>query len=683
MKECDLMNTEFAKALIYAGPEIHAVGLVVNIQERSSLQLQLMIGLLHELKIDMKHVVIIFTHGDSLLSKPTPTDLRRRCELRCELLPQHVQGLQCMTKLLKDVENRFIVVENLQVRERNIIMEQLFRHIDSIAVHPMTNNTFHKSLEWWNKLTAKCKKEERELKDAKDRLLTLQTQCTKTDLEELRSTCSRLEEEQSALTSNRGQIDDIENTLAEMRRVKCKISQVTTESAPVVEELRRIEEEEWTLRQQEDMLKELKGKLKRSFEEKVEDFMSACANVISHREEGISTLENAADEIDKLMKAASGAKVAGYSAGIIGAAIFTVGAGLLLGGITAPAAIPILAIGGTIGAAGSVTAIGGTIGQLVKKSKIMKRAKEWLKNNKRMCEALIDTHDRLSEEYDHVVEVFPCSEAEFKLPRGIGRIGEIVSTWKGIMQHGGKEATNLVVTAALSSVGVAQGVLEGFDAGAEVSALAVKIAAKAAGGVAVGLSAVVIVLDLGFLVKSSYELNKIRKGLHTKASQALLDLASAVREENNLLREAHGHCIARSGVSDHEAYTICNPSLGTDDRLQGGLAEDLESDSNCLVEPAMSGDHVSIEEDKRVEHDGDDESMIPLETADDQHPSEIYLEPSTAGISASQLNIQEDRDTESDSDSSADSGSTSIIGLDDVPETNVSATTDGHTCIIS
>ena len=92
MKECDLMNTEFAKAHIYAGPEIHAVGLVVNIQERSSLQLQLMIGLLHELKIDMKHVVIIFTHGDSLLSKPPPTDLIRRCELRCELLPQHVQG---------------------------------------------------------------------------------------------------------------------------------------------------------------------------------------------------------------------------------------------------------------------------------------------------------------------------------------------------------------------------------------------------------------------------------------------------------------------------------------------------------------------------------------------------------------------------------------------------------------
>lgn len=615
MKECDLMNTEFAKALIYAGPEIHAVGLVVNIQERSSLQLQLMIGLLHELKIDMKHVVIIFTHGDSLLSKPTPTDLRRRCELRCELLPQHVQGLQCMTKLLKDVENRFIVVENLQVRERNIIMEQLFRHIDSIAVHPMTNNTFHKSLEWWNKLTAKCKKEERELKDAKDRLLTLQTQCTKTDLEELRSTCSRLEEEQSALTSNRGQIDDIENTLAEMRRVKCKISQVTTESAPVVEELRRIEEEEWTLRQQEDMLKELKGKLKRSFEEKVEGFTSACANVITHREEGISTLENAADEIDKLMKAASGAKVAGYSAGFIGAVIFTVGAGLLLGGITAPAAIPILAIGGTIGAAGSVTAIGGTIGQLVKKSKIMKKAKEWLKDNKRMCEVLIDTHGRLSEEHEHIIELFSCSEAEFELPRGIVRIGEIVSTWKEIMQHGGKEATNFVVTAASSGLGVAQGVLEGIEAGAEVSALAVKIVAKTVGSVAVRLSAVVIVLDLGFLVKSSYELDKMRKGVRTKASQALMDLASAVKEENNLLREAHDDCTTRSEVTDCEAYTICNPALGTDEQLQGGLAED--------------------------------------------------------------------RDTESNSDSSADSGSTSIISLDDVPETNVSATTDGRTCIIS
>ena len=127
----------------------------------------------------------------------------------------------------------------------------------------------------------------------------------------------------------------------------------------------------------------------------------------------------------------------------------------------------------------------------------------------------------MTQEHDHIIEVFPSFTAHFKLPQGIREIGRIVSTWKEIIEYGGKEATQLVVVAAGSGLGVAQGVLEGVEAGAEVSTLAVKVAAKAAGGVAVGLSAVVIVLDLGLLIKSSYDMDRLRKGHPTKAAKAL------------------------------------------------------------------------------------------------------------------------------------------------------------------
>ena len=174
MKECNLMNAEFAKALIYAGPQNHAVGLVVNSEERSGLNLQFMIKLLHNLKIEPKHIVLIATHGDSLLPKPLPKDLRRRCEMRWERFQSCASELERFVGLLRQIENRFIVVENPQVCERTIIMEQLFRHIESIAEHPMTNDTFHKTSEWWSRQTAQQMKEERAVKEAKDNLFGLQ-----------------------------------------------------------------------------------------------------------------------------------------------------------------------------------------------------------------------------------------------------------------------------------------------------------------------------------------------------------------------------------------------------------------------------------------------------------------------------------------------------------------------------
>ena len=65
------MNAEFVKALLAAGPKIHAIGLVINVDERFSFNIQSMIGLLRELKIDLKHVLVIFTRGDTLLQNPT------------------------------------------------------------------------------------------------------------------------------------------------------------------------------------------------------------------------------------------------------------------------------------------------------------------------------------------------------------------------------------------------------------------------------------------------------------------------------------------------------------------------------------------------------------------------------------------------------------------------------------
>lgn len=670
------MNAEFVKALIAAGPEIHAVGLVVNIEERLSLNIQLMICLLRELKIDMKHVLVIFTHGDSLLPTPSSTELKRRCELRCKLLPQQIEGLECLRSLLVNVEERYIVVENLQLCERGIIVEQLFEHIDSIAADPMTNETFCTSLQWWKDRQANREKEESKLKDAKDKLAKLQNERAKTDLEKLRSKHRLLEDECSDLSNKLGRMDEMEKTLAEMQQIQYDTSQCIAYSAAIKEKLRKVNEGERALREQEDTLKGLKGNFMQNYEAQVQGFYTACTTVISNRDDGITTLENAAGEINTLKKRVTAAKVSGYSGSIIGAAIFTVGAGLSLFPITLLAGIPLLAIGGAVGAAGSITAIGGTVGQLVKKSKIMKRANLWLKENQVRSEVLINAHDKLTEEHHHIVELFPDINAD--LPPGIMQVGEIVNTWKVVVQHGGRHAMQVILMAAGGGFGVAQGVLEGIDIGAEAAA----IAAKAAGGVAIGLSAFVIVLDLGLLIKSSIELDRVRKGHPTKAAQALMDLASAVRDENNLLRAAM--CTTGSRIADDMAASIIlsNPSVDNDEQLHSSLVDEPEPDSDHPDElHSTTGDHGSNEEIVGIDRDGDDESMVLLEAGEGEEPDEVYLSQSVDSIYRSRLNVQDEVDTQSDSDSSNDDF-VPFIASDDTPKEDASDTRGGI-CVIS
>ena len=690
------MKTEFSKALISAGPRIHAVGLVVNVNEGSNLKLKLMIRLLRELKIDMKHIVIIVTHGDSLLPKPLPQEVGMRCKLRCERL----EGQKCLTKLLSDVQNRYIVVENTQISERNIIIEQLFGHIASIAESPMTNDTFQKTLEWWKEQTAKRMKQEQAVRETKDKLLHLKLQREETDLRELRSKCICLEEEHSTVTSHLDKIDNIRQTLEEMRQVEFDTNHHSAMIAEANEKVMRIEEEICALRDQDVMLTELKENLRQRFVEKVKCFTSACTKVIQHREEGVQTLDKAADEIDKLMKNAAAAKVAGYSGSIVGGAIFTVGVGLLIGVLTIPVAAPFLVIGGVAGAMGSVVAFGGTAGQMIKKSVIMSSAKKWMKENKTMCEDLIEKHDTLTREHSRIIEVFPSFNTQ--LPQGITEISIIVSTWKEIIKFSATDATNLVAVAAGNGLGVAQGVLEAIDAGAEISTLAVKVAAKTAGSVAIGLSALVIVLDLGLLIKSGYDLDRLRKGHRSKVAKALINLAEAVREENNLLREAHGQFTSDNESPDHHSddqslvslshsqctsggnnslatLVMCNPSLGNDERLHNGSSADLESHSNHPDEVlSTTSSYVapqSCEHNESADHDSDDQSMVSLEAAEDESPSEVYLQSTGSITSCSQL--------QSDSDSASDSSSTLNISMDDTPEIDAPDTNNGHVCIIS
>ena len=220
-----------------------------------------------------------------------------------------------------------------------------------------TNYTFRDSIQWWNEQQARHRREERELRDARDRLANLQVERAKIDLEKLRSKHRCLKDECSDLFSKLDKIREIEKTLAEMHQIRSETDQFTADNAALKEELRRVKEEENVLHEQEDTLEALKDKFMQKFDETVKNYTDTLNRVISNRDEGIVNFENAADEIDKAVLRATVSKIAGFGASILGRAVFTVGTGLLIGGITAAAGIPLMAVGGAIGGAGTVTAI--------------------------------------------------------------------------------------------------------------------------------------------------------------------------------------------------------------------------------------------------------------------------------------------------------------------------------------
>ena len=285
--------------------------------------------------------------------------------------------------------------------------------------------------------------------------------------------------------------------------------------------------------------------------EDIERLKGALHQVLKHRTS--IAFADWAHEVQKLVKVGASARVAGYATAIGGGAVFTAGSGLLLGVVTAPAGIPLMVIGGVLGAAGSVTALGGTITKWVKSKKILKKARQWVKENEHYCRELSDAHDRLMQKKDRIESLHSKIDVEQMLSeifnadisQGLDDVDAIVGSWKSALEYRPEELATMFATAALCGATITQGVIEGVDSGTEAAAVAVKATAKVVGGgVAVGLSAILMAVDIGLLAKASYDLHKCRKGKRTKLAEVLLTMAIHMETETALLRQAAAPLLA-------------------------------------------------------------------------------------------------------------------------------------------
>lgn len=284
--------------------------------------------------------------------------------------------------------------------------------------------------------------------------------------------------------------------------------------------------------------------------EDIERLKGALRQVLNHHTS--IAFAGWAHEVQNLVKVSASARVAGYATAIGGGAVFTAGSGLLLGVVTAPAGIPLMVIGGVLGVAGSVTALGGTVTKWIKSKKILKKARQWVKENEQYCRELCEAHEHLMQKKDHIESHFKIDVESMlseifnaDISQGLDDVDAIVGSWNSALKYKPEELATMFVTAALCGSTITQEVIEGIDSGAEAAAVAVKATAKVVGAsLAVGLSAILMAVDIGLLAKASYDLHKCRKGKYTKLAEVLLAMASHIEKETELLQQAAAPLLA-------------------------------------------------------------------------------------------------------------------------------------------
>ena len=129
-----------------------------------------------------------------------------------------------------------------------------------------------------------------------------------------------------------------------------------------------------------------------------------------------------------------------------------------------------------------------------------------------------------------------------------------------------------------------------------------------------------------------------------------MEIAEAVRAENNFLREAN--CASRSGSIDHlNGSVIGNSFIGNEDQLLNSLEPDLTNE--VVIECHTMGDaQASITQDKWWIYNsgtGDVPILFLAEEAG-KGPSILTMQQNPDNVSTIQLIIQADSDTESGTD---------------------------------
>jgi hypothetical protein len=570
-----MLKSWLGKALEKAGGQIHAIALVINLNERAAMTTNAVVHMVQEI-IDVKLVFVILTHGNVLFGDRAHPSSSSRAGERYREVESQYSNMQiisaCVLNFMRSVNDRVAILDIQEPGERLEFNDHFLKLVKTIASNsqPYCNEALGEMKERLRVRERQHRDNERaKRREQQNRLDQLETQITQlVNEDDIEAKYQTSESKLNLLETLKTELNSLstfqrceQNLNIIIKKGKEDEATLTTSTDDLGSENKRIKREDdqiaGNIKNHSTKLKDLYIVLCQDvLKAKIVSYVQSARELVQHRDTGMETFEKAADDLEKAFAISSGLKIFGGGLSITGGILGVIGGGLLLGGVTAPAGIAVLATGAAIGITGGVTGASGTIGDIIKNRKELKMANSWMKDGAALCKSLMDRHDEFHRELDDIYETFHEAEVDIvRLAMGNNENGGDIaffdveafqdadertalniSEWRKALELGGQAVATAVLTGSRVTGAVARGAATGVEVGTETGAAVARTLVQAAGGVAVGLSAVFIAVDLALLGKVAYDLKKKKERGGTELSKQLRDAAHEFEMETEDLK---------------------------------------------------------------------------------------------------------------------------------------------------
>ena len=543
-RQCDILVKDIQEGFNRAGSVVHAVGIVISMEERlSTAAVREMLEAIELFAIRRSSIILFITHGNAIfdMSPRINIEMGQQEQLRLNRFREFIEQEYfppIVLDLNRDLGERVVIVDK-EDRDRDSFVNNLFGVIN-ICV-PIQNPIIESVESCMNERRQEEEKRKLEVEDARRKL------------EEMRSvgfhSLAITAEDEHKKLYNR--FETLQKTLANLKHFlyydNQQKSRRTTEA--FVRNSRK--------------LKFLDDKMNRKFlqvchvdvKSKLGNYIRAVKELIETRENMKTKFLTVADRIDNSFIASTTVKIVGSATGIIGGVLGTIGGALTLGGITAPAGIPLIVLGAVLGVGGLMASAGGSIGSIVVDKRSQNKGEEWIKDSNSKHQQLINQYEELESMFKTMEDIFQQHRqiiiksifhsdeivaADFEAKSEL--VQKIIASWS--QANALAIGSQVAVAGVQTGAAVARGVVGGVEAGAEIGATVIRTAAVASSSILIGVSSLFLAADIALLAKAAFDSHEFNKSNGTKLSRSFRAVAEDIMLTTENLRPlaAIEHC---------------------------------------------------------------------------------------------------------------------------------------------
>ena len=534
-RQCDLLIKDIQKGFNEAGRVVHAVGIVISMKRRlDDMDVQEMLDAIEIFGISWRSVVLFITHGNAIFDMSPRIKIKMGQEMqRQERFKKFIEQKRfpkIVSDLNRDLEGR-VVIADKEDRDRYVFVNSLFKVIDTCE--PFGNKIIESVESSMNKRGQEDMNRILLMKDARNKLNMMKSQAFDDLL-------TKAEGKKGKMRDRREKLQKI---LANLKKSLYRCYQQNNRQT-----VEAFVTNSKKLKYLDDMMEQKFSKASCAGAKlKLREYIEAAKELIEMREDMKKKILINADRIDLAFKATVPVRIVGNTTALIGGVVATIGGGLSLGVITAPAGLPILGVGIGLGIIGAMAGAGGSLSDLAAKKVSLDGVENLIKASNKKHQQLIDQYKELElmlknmddifqRHRQHIIKsIFQSDKilaTDFQVSSEL--VQKIISSWS--------KANALILGSQVLSAGggtglaVTRGVVRGVEAGAEIGATVVAPAAIASSSVFIGFSTLFLAADIALLANAAYDSHQFNKSNVTKLSQLIRAVVEDIMPTTEKLR---------------------------------------------------------------------------------------------------------------------------------------------------